>query len=481
MPGITAPLILWKYLMKRFLRLILVAALALGGTVITLCVGSGQAWAQSCCFGTQRPQAYPVGPPIPVTPTAPAGTGMNSYYGGYGALPPSPGTWLPAGLPQTTAAFLPTAAYDTRWTQTPVTYYRPVTQFDPNYGTTVTSLQPCTSYQYQAARIPLVSPRTISDFSYSADRLPTGGNLGYYPNGIGATGTVPSGVSYPTLQQLPGAGAPVTSNRMSYAPTGTSSGPAATLPLATMSPSTGGVVTANHLAPMGSLPVGSLPAASAPMPQIPITSAIPGTGTPIYTVPATAPTAMLAPTTSLMPCPNGVCMPGSIPSIPGATSVIPLGPPTLVSPSNPQFMPPKPSTTSTMPLAPNVTNPILPNPGDIKPIMPPSGDDPEATRPPSLGGSTAMFPLKRVPVAEFDPASEFRAGAAKPQNLDPSPTSSTSRVTPSEVPPGDRVQPLKAPVDFDAKPRWNPKLTPRPSGEARETVASTSAMSSVTV
>ena len=474
--------------MKRFLHLIPVFAFFLGGTAISLWVGSEQANAQGCCFGSQRPPAYPVGPPVPINPTAPAGTAMNSYYGSYGTLPPSPGTLLPAGLPQSTAAFFPTAAYDTRWMQTPVTYYRPVTQFDPNYGTTVTSLQPCTSYQYQAARVPLVSPRTIGDYSYSANRRPIAATPGYYPNNVVPAGTVPvgavpGGVTYPTMQQLPAVGTPVTSGMMGYSSTGTSSGPASTLPLATMPSPVGGVVTANHMAPMGSVPMGSvpfgtnqyaatpatawMPATAAPISQVPITSAIPGTGTPIYTVPATAPTSSLVPANTMSPCPNGVCAPGSIPSFPGATSVVPLGPPTVMAPSN---------GSPVMSNAPSVANPVLPNTGVIQPIMPPtSNSDPEATRQPSLGSSASTFPLKRVPVAEFDrPATsmqeESRARVSIPSNI-----------SPNGLSPSNTLQPLKAPSDLDAKPRWNPKLLPPSKGDSGETVASTSTSFCVTV
>ena len=477
-----------KHLMKRFSHLIPVVAFFLGGTAISLWVGSEHANAQGCCFGSQRPPAYPVGPPVPINPTAPAGTAMNSYYGSYGTLPPSPGTLFPAGLPQTTASFLPTAAYDTRWMQTPVTYYRPVTQFDPNYGTTVTSLQPCTSYQYQAARVPLVSPRMIGDYSYSANRWPVAATPGYYPNNV-----------VPTMQQLPAVGTPVTSGMMGYSSTGTSSGPASTLPLATMSSPVGGVVTANHMAPMGLVPMGAapigssqysampatawMPATAAPISQVPITSAIPGTGTPIYTVPATAPTTSLVPANTMNPCPNGVCAPGSVPSIPGATSVVPMGPPTLMTPAN--------NGSAVMSNAPNVANPILPNAGDIKPIMPPtSGADPEATRQPTLGSSASTFPLKRVPVSEFDRAAtsiqeESRARVVIPQTLTPSAVApsnpSPNVLSPSVLSPSNTLQPLKAPSELDAKPRWNPKLLPPSKGDSDETVASTSMRFCVTV
>jgi len=478
-PGIYAILFLWKHPMNRTLHLIHVFVVFLGGTAISLTAGLGQAHGQGCCFGTNRAPAYPAGPPIPVNPTAPAGTAMNSYYGSYGMLPPSPGTLFPAGLPQSSAAFFPTAAYDTRWQQTPVTYYRPVTQYDPNYGTTVTSLQPCTSYQYQAARVPLVAPSTFGDQTYSANRWPVANAPAYYPQAALPVGSVPTASAYPTFQQLPTVGTPVIANRMNQASTGTSSGPSSTLPLATMSPSASTVVTANHIAPMSVMAVPNaatqatawMPATTTvPMPQVPITSAIPGTGTPVYTVPATVPT------TSLTPCPNGVCAP----SIPGASSVIPLGPPTLMSPSSPSSLP---SSASTTPFLPSVTNPIYPNPGDINPVLPPSNSyDPEAARPPSLGNSAAMYPMKRIPVSDIDRGAPVPVRTVEPPAAQPIPQPE-SRALPSAPPvlPPSTLEPLKAPSDFDAKPRWNPKLLPRSNGESRETVASTPTHSCVTV
>lgn len=479
--------------MKRFLPLVPHFFVFLGGISISLLAGASSARAQFGCCYSSRPPAYPIGGPIPVTPTPPAGNALNSYYGSYGTLPPSPGTFLPAGLPQSSAAFLPTAAYDTQWMQTPVTYYRPVTQFDPNYGTTVTSLQPCTSYQYQAARVPLVSPRFISDYQYSANRWPAANTPGYYPTAVAPA-------AYPSFQQMPAAGMPVTSNRMNYAASGTSTGPSSTLPLATMGSTAGGVAPATYWGP--SIPTPTpypanqatawMPPSSSPMSQIPITSAIPGTGTPVYTVPSTSPTSSLMPMNALAPCPNGVCVQSNVPSIPGAASVVPMGPPTLMpSTAMPSTVMPSNGTgtaaptTTTLPFTPGTSVP-LPSTGDIKPILPPgSNADPEATRQPSLGNSAAMFPLRRVPVSDLDRVDTFTQPPAQPP-AQPAPQpllpqeSRTRLPLPSTAPPS-LLQPLKAPNDFDAKPRWNPNLLPPSNEAARETVASTTPLAYDTV
>ncbi|MFN9913104.1 MAG: hypothetical protein ACK53L_10995, partial [Pirellulaceae bacterium] len=65
---------------------------------------------------------------------------------------------IPLSLPQPNLGFLPTGGYSSQYYRVPTTYYRPVTTFDPALGTTVTSLMPCTSYQYQAQRTPVLTP-----------------------------------------------------------------------------------------------------------------------------------------------------------------------------------------------------------------------------------------------------------------------------------------------------------------------------------
>lgn len=82
-----------------------------------------------------------------------------------------------------------------------------------------------------------------------------------------------------------------------------------------------------------------------------------------------------------------------------------------------------------------------------------------------------MFPLKRIPVTT--PSENTAARIAPPPTLPPSLVQPSKSASP--------VQPLKAPSDFDAKPRWNPKLL-LPAGEDKdETVASTMAPNWVTV
>ena len=80
----------------------------------------------------------------------------NGYATAYGA-----GTGgFGVAVPQTVLGRLPTGSYQTALNTVPTTYYRPVTTQDPTTGAVVTTLQPCTSYQQQALRLPLLSPTT---------------------------------------------------------------------------------------------------------------------------------------------------------------------------------------------------------------------------------------------------------------------------------------------------------------------------------
>lgn len=228
---------------------------------------------------------------------------------------------IPVGVPQTVPAYLPTGSYDTVWNRTPVTYYRPVTAFDPRLGTTVTSLQPCTGYQYQASRVPIVSPRPLLG-EYGLQRNPWPGitGPGYNPAGLGVT------ANYPGYQTLPNSGI--------FAPYG-NSGSSIGMPVSSLPATTFPTAPAIPLnSPAGTFNTSN----SMPIPSGPVTSYAPATN--------------LAPSTSFSPaigsgtnsaCANGLCpvpnqtpnaiLPQSgvnsnLPYIPGATSIQPLGEPT---------------------------------------------------------------------------------------------------------------------------------------------------------
>lgn len=143
-------------------------------------------------YRTAARPAYPVGPAVPVG-TAPMTAGYAPSYGvpGYAApnyaVPTYPANRLPTtgyaanygnyygsmmpvigpsgyGYPATNPTGIAAATapsimsyvpdYRTSTYRAPVTYYRPLMTTDPNTGGQVVALAPCTSYEYQAQRIP---------------------------------------------------------------------------------------------------------------------------------------------------------------------------------------------------------------------------------------------------------------------------------------------------------------------------------------
>ncbi len=92
---------------------------------------------------TTQVSQFPLAPPTYNVPAA------NNYSAGYGVA-----------IPQTAVGVLPTGSYQTALNNVPTTYYRPVTTIDPATGTPVTTLQPCSSYQQQTLRLPLLNPAT---------------------------------------------------------------------------------------------------------------------------------------------------------------------------------------------------------------------------------------------------------------------------------------------------------------------------------
>ena len=489
-----------KYL-KQPLRLAIQSAFALAMTPL---VQVQYAQAQ-CCFGSKSPAPYPVGTPypvsnpyaggnpsqaagysagrpmIPVVPITPSNGSMTSYYGNYGMLPPSQGNVLPNGFPQTVASAMPTAAYDTQWQRTPVTYYRPVTQFDPNYGTTVTSLQPCTSYQYQAQRVPLVAPTPVGgSYAQASNQWPAINQPGYYPTGAAntyamspaplaspaPTAVAPSLPVYPQVQYLPQTG----------------------------------------IAPASST---SLPAAN-------ITANTNGLSSAVYYGNPTGASLATPLTSGQAPCPGGVC-PSNLtpPNVPGATSVTPMGPvtylpaqpgsvPTGVTQanatapaSNGLVLPPSGATLDPASIAPTLPPPPVAPLNPTAPVYPSTSNMPSSPAIPSTSSAglwsdrdervTKMVPMNRLPIVPIDrPASNISPTYPTSRSLSNDPAAiaspfpgSTPKATltpPSLLPnPSNTNQPLAkplvAPEGFDGKPYWNPKLLPPPPASGEDKVA----------
>jgi hypothetical protein len=476
-------------------------------------------------LGLNQP-VYPVGSPVLVAQN-PAGlpyaANQTLGYGNYQTnQPPTYNAPLAApGFPQTVAGTLPTAAYDTQWGRVPVTYYRPVTAFDPRYGTTVTSLQPCTSYQYQAQRPPVIAPRPISgEYGAQANKWPGITGPGYNPTGL----AVASGY-LPTYQTIPNSGVPMAPmNPMApVVSSGSATGmPASAFPTRTFSsPYVPNPYATNQYAasmPSAGIPITSAPAtnwAAGPITAGPITAGPIGTGV--------VPTAAWMPVSPNGYCANGTCVqpasaapigfttapstlsgntsaPGvAPPNIPGAT-VTPVGPPSFSSTptasgniyggANPSLVNPNlanPALTS-----PALTNPSLGVPASngqilpsqqVFPGQPNTGfGDPEATRVPGPSGSSAWMPpnkpsvtteVQRLPMVAIDKEgtnptssslndklSQFRSAPEIPSgNSTPNQMMNAASI-PSTLPdePFTGVQPLSAPADFDSKPKWNPSL-----------------------
>ena len=438
-------------------------------------------------FGRQQP-AYPVGTPVPVNGQVPMNGQVAAYspgaYGQGAYVPPayanlrapqvagygnyvSPPTYnaplLAPGFPQTVAGQLPTAAYDTQWARTPVTYYRPVTAFDPRYGTTVTSLQPCTSYQYQAQRQPVIAPRPLlGDYGLQANRWPSITGPGYNPTGLANTAQYSPAVA--PIQNIPNGGMPMGYPSGALAPTGVgvaSGMPASTMPLTTMQYNPA-VTNQPYVAqPYVAQPYASQqsayyngqnyngqvignPAYSSSVSTLPYNAAV---NQPIGS--GVMPTAAWMPSTAA--CPNGLCPQQANsqsysnqltpPSFPGAT-VTPVGPPTYSATPNPSYptnglsQPVNPvsgyssgpgyhpgTAPYNSPYTPAGVAPVLPpaGVGPVSPnrqIMPPGTNtlDPEATRQPTLSGvSQASSPPLSNP-ATGSPALKPTESPFKSQN-----------------------------------------------------------------
>ncbi|MCE2752563.1 MAG: hypothetical protein LW720_11830 [Pirellula sp.] len=478
---------------KHSARIALGSAIALALSPWTL-IESAHA---QCCWGSKPQAAYPVGSPypvaspypaqganyavgrptIPVVPITPSYGSTPSYYGNYGMLPPASGNALPNGFPQSVASAMPTAAYDTQWQRTPVTYYRPVTQFDPNYGTTVTSLQPCTSYQYQAQRVPMVAPTPVGGaYAQASNQWPAINQPGYYPTGVAnAYAMNPVPLANPNTP-LPGSMvAPPTYPQVQYLPSN------------------------------GTVPASATSTGSATFQA----NTNPGLSSAVY---YGSPTANPA-----VNCPNGVCPSNTYaanapstnltpPNVPGAASIVPMGPVT--------YLPGSSVPGSSVPGSSN-TNPVLPPSGatlDPEAARAPTWPPPPSVTPPSVTPPSAtpttssaglwsdrdervakMSPMTRLPMVPIDrpvanaaptyptsrSVSNDPAAIASPfpgsfpSNPATSPTLPTYQPSTKTL----NAKPLVAPEGFDGKPHWNPKLLPPSASPVEDKVAQLSTAS----
>ncbi len=457
---------------KHSARLALGSAIALASSPWTL---TESAYAQ-CCWGCKPQAPYPVGSPYPVTnpapqagsyaagrptipvvPITPSYGSTPSYYGNYGMLPPATGNALPNGFPQSVASAMPTAAYDTQWQRTPVTYYRPVTQFDPNYGTTVTSLQPCTSYQYQAQRVPMVAPTPVGGaYAQASNQWPAINQPGYYPTGVAnAYAMNPVPLANPNTP-LPGSAvAPPTYPQVQYLP------PNGTVPASAMSPGSA-TFQANTNQGLSSAVYYGSPTTNLAPPNVQGASSI---------VP-------MGPVTYL----PGSSLPGS--SLPGSSNPNPVLPP---SPPSGATLDPEAARAPTWPPPPSVPSPSAP-PTSAAPSTSSAGlwsDRDERVAKMSPMTRLPMVPIDR-PLANAAPTypssrsvSNDPAAIASPFPGSSASNPATSPTLPTYQPSTKTLnaKPLVAPEGFDGKPHWNPKLLPPSASPVEDKVAKLSTAS----
>ena len=465
---------------KHSARLALGSAIALASSPWTL---TESAHAQ-CCWGCKPQAPYPVGSPYPVTnpapqagsyaagrptipvvPITPSYGSTPSYYGNYGMLPPATGNALPNGFPQSVASAMPTAAYDTQWQRTPVTYYRPVTQFDPNYGTTVTSLQPCTSYQYQAQRVPMVAPTPVGGaYAQASNQWPAINQPGYYPTGVAnAYAMNPVPLANPNTP-LPGSAvAPPTYPQVQYLP------PNGTVPASAMSPGSA-TFQANTNQGLSSAVYYGSPTTNLAPPNVQGASSI---------VP-------MGPVTYL----PGSSLPGS--SLPGSSNPNPVLPP---SPPSGATLDPEAARAPTWPPPPSVAPPSVPSPSVPSPSAPPTSP---STSSAGLWSDrdervAKMSPMTRLPMVPIDrplanaaptyptsrSVSNDPAAIASPFPGSSASNPATSPTLPTYQPSTKTLnaKPLVAPEGFDGKPHWNPKLLPPSASPVEDKVAKLSTAS----
>lgn len=430
------------------------------------------AWIDSM-LSPNRP-IYPVGPAYPVggTPVASNYGSVVANYGPYAnTVPATSGVGaIPLGVPQTVGGYLPTASYDTVWSKTPVTYYRPVTSFDPRTGTTVTSLQPCTSVQYQAARVPLASPRPVlGEYGMQANRWPGITGPGYNPTGLVNT------ANYPSYQTLPTYGSPV-APAVSYGVSGSSMGmPPSSLPTSTFPtpiPSQPGIPTipyspspfvpaVPYTSSYGQVPTSFVPATTvAPANHwVPAASATPVPGvsyaptvssylppTPMqtapvvssYPIPNTVPNATagsVVPPGYAVPSCNGTYCPTPMSSISpqlSAPSMAPQSPATVVGPQIPAspVVPQIPGATSVTPVGPPTYSPV---PSSTSGTVGPTLGTPAPNNFPSSGGVLPPSGSVLPPGGIYPPGSVDSSLQRDPEaNRQPS-LGSSAAITPPSV------------------------------------------------
>ena len=114
----------------------------------------------------------------------------TAYYGAQ----PAGGCCGAAYCEQTVVRYVPQVAYRTVWQPVPVTTYRRTTHCNPQTGLPMTCTRPCTTYTYQARRVPYTTYRPV--YSKVAVASPST-NVGYQPYGCNSC-SIGSSAGYST-------------------------------------------------------------------------------------------------------------------------------------------------------------------------------------------------------------------------------------------------------------------------------------------
>lgn len=392
---------------------------------------------------------------------------LNAPPSGYGAGAMVPSTGVRTNFaPATTAVPCPTCPqqvvapqpvvtnyvppnYRTNWVQVPVTTYRPVITTDPVTGLPINGVQPCTTYQWQARRVPSTLFSGLWPSSAPpAVAAPIGTPVvtNYVPQGV--VGSVP---------------APVVTN---YAPQGViGTVPGSTPVVTNFAPAPGSCASGTCSA----VPTIVAPATPAPYATFPSNAAPLTTPLPANTVPSTGSPGTFVPSTRVPSTP-----PSSFPSTPNPSTTI------------------SPSRTLGQPVTPADTQPRL-NPGDFNPgaLVPstrnyaPTEVDPEAMvpvpkidlPPPPVVDPQGSAPIRSPNLVPLGRSSEKPASTAKPTanplRLVPDPDAQPLPLRKNEIPqlinPDDRTTQrslrtpaVSVPVNWSKQPQTPAVTTAKP-------------------
>ncbi|HTN76817.1 MAG TPA: hypothetical protein VL096_16275 [Pirellulaceae bacterium] len=294
----------------------LVRSLSVSALSLSLLTSPAQAGFCDWLTGKPKTPPTPYGPPIftpnanppivgygPVVPanglpataipsTAPYGNAVPAASVAPSLSTPPPTQFAPSSVPSAYGAnYCPTCPpvnaapprlvtnyvppnYQTTWVQVPVTTYRPVVSTDPITGLPINAVQPCTTYQWQARRVPMGMFGSL--LPAAAPPVATPGAVpvvaGYAPAAYapqGYIGNVPVTTNY----------APVVTN---YAPPANNCCPSGTCP------SSAAVVAPPVAAPYATFPSGQAPLATPPA-AAPVIRAPAGATQPRTSFPASPP------------------------------------------------------------------------------------------------------------------------------------------------------------------------------------------------